>query len=64
MPIESNEAEDNEEREGDFYCHVHTWSFLLVQPIVAWSSRLRNETDSSSAGIGHSATLFNSGVIS
>jgi hypothetical protein len=36
MPIESNEAEDNEEREGDFYSHVHTWSFLLVQPIVAW----------------------------
>ena len=36
MPIESNEAEDNEEREGDFYCHAHTWSFLLVQPIVAW----------------------------
>ena len=36
MPIESNEAEDNEEREGDFYSHAHTWSFLLVQPIVAW----------------------------
>jgi hypothetical protein len=36
MPIESNDAEDNEEREGDFYSHAHTWSFLLVQPIVAW----------------------------
>ena len=24
MPIESNEAEDNEEREGDFYSHAHT----------------------------------------
>jgi hypothetical protein len=24
MPIESNEAEDNEERDGDFYSHVHT----------------------------------------
>jgi hypothetical protein len=36
MPIESNEAENNEEREGDFYSHAHTWSFLLVQPIVAW----------------------------
>jgi hypothetical protein len=30
MPIESNDAEDNEEREGDFYSHAHTWSFLLV----------------------------------
>ena len=38
MPIESNEAEDNEEREGDFYSHAHTWSFLLVQPIVAWKA--------------------------
>jgi hypothetical protein len=24
IPIESNEAEDNEEREGDFYSHAHT----------------------------------------
>jgi hypothetical protein len=31
MPIDSNDAEDNEEREGDFYSHAHTWSFLLVQ---------------------------------
>ena len=38
MPIESNDAEDNEEREGDFYSHAHTWSFLLVQPIVAWKA--------------------------
>jgi hypothetical protein len=30
MPIDSNDAEDNEEREGDFYSHAHTWSFLLV----------------------------------
>ena len=35
MPIKSNDAEDNEEREGDFYSHAHTWSFLLVQSIVA-----------------------------
>jgi hypothetical protein len=27
--MESNEGEDNEEREGDFYSHAHTGSFLL-----------------------------------
>jgi hypothetical protein len=33
MPIESNDAEDNEEREGDFYSHAHTWSFCWFSPL-------------------------------